>query len=211
MVSSESMMRSSGAKARWTLTLGSFAALLAVSCGPSATQPGAPTTSTPVASAPPVDVTPRDLGALPDGDCTVKTFLTTLNNRCEMLHAARVSGTGDAAEGGSAGDNDACTVWSTGGMAPQVVNVDLGGVRDVSGLLLVPDMVPPDGDQTNLVEYIDEDGIQHSLVRAKASMTSAHGYAVAFPQTLKMRFIRVTTTEASTNVAWRELGAMTCK
>jgi hypothetical protein len=202
------MMRS---KRAWPVTLGSFAALLAVSCGPSATQPSTPTTPTPVASAPPVDVTARDLGTLPDGDCNVKTFLNTLNGRCEMVKAMRVSGSGDASEGATAGDNDACTVWSTGGMAPQVVNVDLGTVRDVSALLLVPDMVPPDGDETNLVEYIDEDGVQHSLVRAKTSMTSAHGYVLAFPSTLKMRFLRVTTTEASTNVAWRELGAMTCK
>ena len=184
--------------------------LFALGCGAtnSQTAPQAPAASSAPAAAP---VVPRDLGTLPEGECNVATFLATLGGRCTLVPTSRVSGTGDASQAAAATDHDACTVWSSGGMPPQTVNIDLGAVRDVSGVLLVPDMTPPEGDVTHTLEAVDDLGAIKPVAIVKARMISAHGYAVAFPSPIKARFLRVTTTEATTWVAWREIAPLSCQ
>ena len=185
------------------------ASSMALACGPVTPHATQPAATAPAALA--VAVTPQDLGALPEGQCDVATFLAQLGGKCALVDAGRVSGSGEAVEAKTASDHDACSVWNSGGMPPQTINIDLGSVRSLSGLLLVPDMTPPDGDATHVVEYIDDQGVIQPLVTASAHMTSAHGYEVAFPKTMSLRYLRVTTTKSNAWVAWREVGPMLCQ
>ena len=157
------------------------------------------------------DVAPRDLGALPEGECGTHAFIAAMGASCKRVEAKAAEASGGAAQShAAASDADACTVWSSGGIAPQYIGIDLGKNTEISGLLLIPDSTPPEIDVVQRVEISDDNSPFRPLVDVKGHEISAHGYAVTFPSKVKARFVRVTTEAARTYVAWREVAAVTC-
>ena len=157
------------------------------------------------------DVTPRDLGALPPGECGTQAFIAAMGATCKRLDAKAAESSGGAPEShAAASDADACTMWNSGGLAPQFIGIDLGKNTEMSGMLLIPDSTPPEIDAVQRIEVSGDNTPFRPLVDVKAHEITAHGYAVTFPTKVTARFVRVTTESTRAYVSWREIAAVTC-
>jgi hypothetical protein len=156
------------------------------------------------------DVAPRELAPLPDGECGTQTLIAQIGASCKRVDATAAEASGGIGANKNATDADACTVWSSGGMPPQYIGLDLGAAKEITGLLVIPDSTPPMMEATHRVEVSGDNQRFHEIVDVKGSMTSGHGYAIAFPQKTRARFVRVTTVGAPSFVAWREITAIDC-
>jgi hypothetical protein len=178
---------------------------LLAACGGPAPVPQLP----PRQPAPPVAVVaPKDLGALGNGDCSTKSFLSQMG--CVSIKSHNASSATAAAAAGSATDDDACTVWSSGGLPPQEIGLDIEKEQLVAGVLLVPDMTPPEGDMRHVVQVSRANETFRSVVAVEGRMTSAHGYAVMFPSPVRASGLKVVTESGQTWVAWREIAPVAC-
>jgi hypothetical protein len=157
------------------------------------------------------DSTPKELGALPEGECGTQSLITQMGTSCKRIDASSASATGIVGQThAKASDNDACTVWSSGGMPPQSITIDLGAPTAVSGMMVIPDATPPLMEATHRIEMSLDGGSWHPVVDVKGSMVSGHGYAVPFASKVTARLLRVTTVGAPAFVAWREITAVSC-
>src|SRR5579883_1635483 len=107
---------------RRSLSLALLAPAVAA-CAASAPTSTAP--SPPRDAAPAPTVAPKEVGALGQGDCSTKAFLDALGPTCARIKSHNLSGATAAAASEFATDDDACTVWSSGGMPPQEIGLDL--------------------------------------------------------------------------------------
>jgi hypothetical protein len=202
-------------RSAWVFT----ASCLAVACGSSAAKPpdmmtgslGAPPLPT-TANDPSVpDVAPKDLGPLEPGNCDPHQFLASAGNQCSMLKTKYAEATGGAGKNAAASsDQDACTVWSSGGMPPAYVLIDLGSDQMVSGILLVPEVTPPDVEMSNVIEIADSKGSLHAIAELKGHILDEHGILAPLPKPVVARYLRLTTLGSPAWVAWREVSALHC-
>lgn len=195
-------------------------AVVAVACGGAQTNTpdmgagslGAPPLPTTADSKDVPDIAPKDLGPLEAGNCDPHQFLAAAGNQCAMLKSKYAEATGGAGKNAAASsDQDACTVWSSGGMPPAYVLIDLGSEQRVSGILLVPEVTPPDIEMSNVIEIADGKSSLHPVAELKGHMIDEHGILAPLPKPMIARYIRVTTLGSPAWVAWREVSAISCQ
>ena len=195
------------------LVLSAFAFLATSACGASTTggKPSDTAAQRAFDDAAAPDATPRELGALPEGECGTQSLVAQMGASCKRVDASSVSATGAVGQThAKASDNDACTVWSSGGMPPQSITIDLGKPTEVTGMMVIPDGTPPLMEATHRIEMSQDGSTWRPVVDVKGSMISGHGYAVPFASSLTTRLLRVTTVGAPAFVAWREITAVSC-
>lgn len=180
-------------------------ALLAA-CG--ATPPAAQTAKASSGEAPLVDA--RDVGKVDPTNCNTVGFVAAAGAGCKEVRSKNASGGAQHVQAATANDGDACTVWNSGGVPPQAITVDLERDVPVSGLLLVPDMTPPEGDVTHVIEQSRDGDVWLPVVVVQKHMVDDHVYAVSFPQKITTRFLRVATSASVSWVAWAEVAPLLC-
>jgi hypothetical protein len=101
------------------------------------------------------------------------------------------------------------TVWNAGEHAGAWIEVDLGAMRQLGGLVLVAHQ-SPDGPTTHEV-WVSAAPIGDDRSRAKLAHTfkgqtrCGELLRTAFPKGLSGRFVQVRTTESPSWVAWAEI------
>jgi hypothetical protein len=180
-----------------------------MACGPASPPANAPALAPVTAT---VAVAPRDLGAMAEGDCSVSTFLSGLGaSTCTVVVPKQVVSNGSNATAAAVADGDACSVWSSGGLTPQTVEMDFGSTIPISALLVIPEMTPPQGPTQHEVELLDVQGNTRERASVSGPMIDQHGYGIQLPSPVQARFLRITTKEAPGYVAWREVAPLSCK
>jgi hypothetical protein len=187
-------------------TVGILLAAVAGGCG--TPPPVTPTATTGSGAAPLVQG--RDIGKVDPTACSTAGFVAQAGASCREVRSKNASGGSQKVQAATANDGDACTIWNSGGVPPQSITVDLERDSAVSGLLLVPDMTPPEGDVSHVVEQSSDGDKWTAVVVVKQHMTDDHVYVVAFPQKVTARFLRVTTSASVSWVAWAEVAPLLC-
>jgi hypothetical protein len=104
----------------------------------------------------------------------------------------------------NAGDTNLCTGWNAGGYAPATWYVDLGSVKSVAALSMVPDMTPP-----GLVEHVirgSADGSNWFQVLSIAQGMARGGlYTFTLPSRVNVRWLSVSTRSSPSWVAWLDV------
>jgi F5/8 type C domain len=153
-------------------------------------------------------LTARELGALSPGECSTKSYIAQMGAACAGLPARNArTAVGLAA---AAADGDVCTVWNSGGVPPQTILVDLEKDASFTGLLLVPEMTPPEGDVVHVLEHSIDGNTWTPLGVLKMHMADDHVYAVTFPAKITSRLLRITTSASPSWVAWGEVEPVRC-
>jgi hypothetical protein len=215
-------MRVRGGTDRLWTALGMVIAGLAAGCGPS-----------PVVMAPPPDPPPPTEGSAPveeprsplqiAGDphdpgsrpaardaCDLEPRIAALAPGCERLRGVSASGTGSEPAAVSAFDGDACSIWNSGGFAPQSATIDLGAPMAITSVFLVPEMSPATATVQHILE-VSGDGKRFSrLGELRAVMRTGEIVELPIPGGAEARFLRVTTSESPSWVAWRDIVVLRC-
>jgi F5/8 type C domain len=183
--------------------VGSVLAAIGIGCG------GAPPPATPTSGAVAV-VEARDIGKVEPTNCSTAGFIALAGTSCREVRSKNATGGAQHVQAATANDGDACTIWNAGGVPPQAITVDLEKDVPVTGLLLVPDMTPPEGDVTHTLEQSSDGDTWTAIAVVKRRMTDDHVYAVTFPNKVTARFLRVSTTASVSWVAWAEVAPLFC-
>ncbi len=168
--------------------------------------PGSPVATT---AATPV-VEGRDIGKVDPNACSTAGFVAQAGASCKEVRSKNAQGGSQKVQAATANDGDACTVWNSGGVPPQTITIDLEKDSAVSGILLVPDMTPPEGDVTHTLETSSDGDTWTAIAVVKRKMVDDHVYAVSFPKKVTTRFLRVATTASMSWVAWAEVAPLLC-
>ena len=184
-------------------TVGILLAAVATGCG-------TPPPATPAGAAPAPVVQGRDVGKVDPTACSTTGFVAQAGASCREVRSKNASGGSQKVQAATANDGDACTIWNSGGVPPQTITVDLERDSAVSGLLLVPDMTPPEGDVSHLVEQSMDGDKWTPVVVVQQHMVDDHVYVVAFPKKVTAHFLRVTTSASISWVAWAEVAPLLC-
>lgn len=128
---------------------------------------------------------------------------------CSSLFPLKVSASGGTDSAERAFDGSTCTVWSSGGVAPQSITIDLGAATDVDALILVPEM-GAGGTVSHRIE-VSDDGVHFQTAqRIEAPMQNGLPVELDFPRREHTRFMRFTTDASPSRVAWREIELIRC-
>jgi len=150
--------------------------------------------------------TATDLGEAGCG----KQLVDVVPPKCTPLHGAPMSSGGTTQETVEAFDGDLCSVWNAGGPPPRFAAEDFGQKRVVSGLIIVPSM-EKNGRVRNVVEASDDGITYHTMYILDQELQSGHAYEVKLPTPFAARGLRVSTTDSTSFVAWREIVGLECK
>ncbi len=118
-----------------------------------------------------------------------------------------VTGGSDSASKGS--DGDTCTIWNSGGFAPQSITFDLGTETRIDAIVLVPEM-SPNGSVKHAVAFSNDGKSFQVGQRVEAPMQSGVAQDLLLPAPERARFVRVTTDQSPSWIAWREVGLFRC-
>jgi hypothetical protein len=152
--------------------------------------------SGPVAAAP---IVSRCAGAVP----------SRLSPRCRALAPVRVWASAGGETAARAFDGDTCTFWSAGGFSPQFVVADLGAVRDVHVIVLVPETTPSGGAVVRV--EVSDDGARFSPAhRIQAPLASGVPIELDLPRPERARFLRFAVDSSPSWVAFREIALIAC-
>jgi hypothetical protein len=152
----------------------------------------------------------EDLGAMPEKACGDGPLVKATPSDCRRITGGAQSSGGDTDPTVAAFDGDVCSIWAAGGPPPRGVSVDFGKKEMVSGLVLIPEMEQKEKVR-HVVEGSDDGLTWHSLYIVEAEMQGGHAYSVKLPQPFSARAVRVSTTQGSKWVAWREVAPLACK
>lgn len=173
---------------------------------------GAPQPVTPKATAsgdaPLVEA--RDIGKVEPTACSTVGFIAVAGASCREVRSRNARGGAKQVQAATANDGDACTVWNAGGLPPQAITVDLEKDTALTGVLLVPDMTPPEGEVTHSIEQSSDGDTWTPVAVLKQKMVDDHVYVVAFPKKVTARFLRVSTSASASWVAWAEVAPLLC-
>jgi hypothetical protein len=122
---------------------------------------------------------------------------------------ARASGSWGQNIPDKAFDGDRNTMWNAGGGPQQWIEADLGAVRQLGGLLLVPSMLP-DGPTTHEIwvstQPMGGDRTKGRLVHTfKGHTKDRDALRFDFPKGSSGRYVQIRTTASPTWVAWIEI------
>ena len=122
---------------------------------------------------------------------------------------ARASGSSEQNTPDKAFDGDHDTMWNAGAGPQQWIEADLGAIRQLGGLLLVPSMAP-EGPTTHEIwvstQPMGGDRTKAKLVHTFKGQTKDRDVLrFDFPKGLSGRYVQIRTTESPTWVAWIEI------
>lgn len=184
---------------------------LLVACGPGRPDVRtSPTSIVPVIGPGGDPTTIEDLGAMPEKACGDAPLVKVMPTDCRRLIGGAQSSGGDTDPTVAAFDGDVCSIWSAGGPPPRGVAIDFGKKQMVSGLVVIPAMEEK-AKVRHVIEGSDDALTWHTLYIVEAEMIGGHAYAVKLPQPFSARAVRVSTTQGSKWVAWREVAPLACK
>jgi hypothetical protein len=141
-------------------------------------------------------------------DCTIR-LARPPRAGCNEIFALTAQASSAQADASKAGDGSVCTIWNSGGGAPQQVTLDLGTPTRVDVIALVPEMTP-DGTVSHEVSFSDDGRSFQVGHRIEAPMRSGAQVELVLPKPERARFVRVTTTKSPSSIAWREVGLFRC-
>jgi hypothetical protein len=155
---------------------------------------------------------PEGAGALPvaHNTCDLAPRVAALAPGCERLRGVAALGTGAERAAVAAFDGDACSIWSSGGHAPQSATLDLGAPMHVSMVLLVPEMTPSPATVHHILEVSDDGKSFVRLGQLRTTMRTGEVVELPIPGGVETRFLRVTTSESPSWVAWRDVVVLRC-
>ena len=153
-------------------------------------------------------LTAREIGALNPGECSTKSYIAQIGGTCVGLPARNARTAAGLAA--AAADGDACTVWNSGGVPPQSIVVDLEKDTTFTGLLLVPEMTPAEGDVVHIIEQSPDGSTWAPVGVLKMHMADDHVYLVNLPAKITSRVLRITTSASPSWVAWGEVEPVRC-
>ena len=171
---------------------------------------GTPPAAIPTASSAAPVVEARDIGKVEPTNCSTVGLIALAGAGCREVRSKNATGGAQQVQAATVNDGDACTIWNAGGVPPQAITVDLEKDVGVSGVLLVPDMTPPEGDVVHTLETSSDGDRWTAIAVVKRRMTDDHVYAVTFPTKVTTRFLRVSTTASVSWVAWAEVAPLLC-
>jgi hypothetical protein len=158
-----------------------------------------------MATSQPPDPTP----VAPAGpDCTIR-LARPPRAGCNEIFALTVRASAAQTEASSAGDGSVCTIWNSGGGAPQEVTLDLGTPTRIDVIALLPEMTP-DGQVSHEIAFSDDGRSFQVGHRVEAPMRSGAQVELVLPKPERARFVRVTTKRSPSSIAWREVGLFRC-
>lgn len=141
-------------------------------------------------------------------DCTIR-LARPPRSGCNEIFALTARASSAQAEASNAGDGSVCTIWSSGGAAPQQITLDLGTPTRIDVIALVPEMTP-DGQVSHEIAFSDDGRSFQVGHRIEAPMRSGAQVELVLPKPERARFVRVTTTRSPSSIAWREVGLFRC-
>jgi hypothetical protein len=142
--------------------------------------------------------------------CDLEPRIAALGRRCVRLSGVSAVGTGADQAAVPAFDGDTCTIWNSGGFAPQSATLDLGAPKFISTILLVPEMTPSRGLVHHTVEVSDDGRLFQKLGELKLTMRTGEAIELPVPNGVTTRFLRITTSESPSHVAWRDVALVRC-
>jgi hypothetical protein len=146
----------------------------------------------------------------PTNACDLEPRIAALGRQCVRLSGVSAVGTGADQAAVPAFDGDACTIWNSGGFAPQSATLDLGSPKFISAILLVPEMTPSRGLVHHTVEVSDDGRLFQRLGELKLTMRTGEAIELPVPNGVTTRFLRITTSESPSHVAWRDVAIIRC-
>ncbi len=143
--------------------------------------------------------------------CNADPLLAQLEAHCHFLPVARARGTGaNPADARLAADGDACTIWNSGGFAPQAIEVSFAAPQSVHGVMVVPEMTPAVGNVEGVIERVGGDGIARPVRAIRAGLATRRVYVFLLEHPVTTRTIRLRTVGSPSWVAWREVRPFAC-
>jgi hypothetical protein len=146
----------------------------------------------------------------PTNACDIEPRIPALGRGCERLRGVAATGTGAERAAIAAFDGDLCTTWSARAAAPQSATLDLGAPMLVSSIVLVPEMGRRSAVVRNVVEVSDDGRTFERFGELRVAMTPGEIVELPIPRGVTTRFIRVSTLESPTEVAWRDIAILRC-
>ena len=140
--------------------------------------------------------------------CDLEPRIAALGRGCQRIGGVAAFGTGAEPAAVSAFDGDACSIWNSGGFAPQAATLDLGAPTLVSTVLLVPEMTPSSATVTHVLEVSDDGRSFQRLGQLRAPMRTGEIVELPIPGGVTTRFVRVSTSESPSWVAWRDIAVL---
>jgi hypothetical protein len=225
------VLRSLRARWRAVVRVGCVAALapaLLPACGSDPPTPLEPVPEGPLASSPasrpsdplviasdpnatfPVPVEPprRDPPPIADSSCAL-SLRRAPRPDCRAVFPLSFSASQNGGDASKASDGDTCTIWNAGGSAPQSVTIDLGVETRIDAIVLVPEMTP-NGSVRQAIAFSKDGRTFEVGHRVEAPMQTGVGVDLVLPKPETARFVRVTTEQSPSWVAWREIGLFRC-
>lgn len=157
-----------------------------------------------------VAIAPNESRVAGASACDMDARIAALGRGCERLRSEVAVGTGAARSAAAAFDGDACSVWNAGDFAPQSATVDLGAPAAIAAILLVPEMSPARAAVAHRIEVSDDGRSFQRVGEVRAAMQTGELVELPIPGGVTARFLRVTTTESPSWVAWREIAVLRC-
>jgi hypothetical protein len=142
--------------------------------------------------------------------CDLGPRIAALAPGCERLHGVAAFGTNSTPTAPAAFDGDECTIWHAFNVAPQSVTLDLGAPMAISAVLLVPEMSPATATVQHTLEVSDDGNRFSRLGELRAVMRTGEIVELPIPGGAEARFLRVTTSESPSWVAWRDIVVLRC-
>jgi hypothetical protein len=142
----------------------------------------------------------------PDDD---SPCLITPPSGCQQLAPVNVTADANASDARRAADGDSCTIWNAGGSGPHSVTFDFGVVTSFRVVTLIPEMSPR-GNVEHVIELSD-DGKRFAVAhRIQAPLRSGVAETLRLPRTERARFVRVSSKNSPSFIAWREIALFQC-
>jgi hypothetical protein len=135
--------------------------------------------------------------------------LSRLAPSCQVVFPLEISASGGENAASAAFDGSTCTTWNAGGFAPQSITVDLGAPTDVDELVMIPEMTP-NGSVVHRIEISDDGRSFAPSQRIEAPMQSGVAVDLRLPRREHARFLRFSTDQSPSWVAWREIAIIRC-
>lgn len=140
--------------------------------------------------------------------CDVEALRASFGRACRRVVPTRVQVTGGQ-DPRALVDGSACSIWNSGGFAPQGVRLDLPPSTALDAIVWIAEMTPPDGLVAHTITLGAGDEAPEVL-RVRGVMSTSIPYAVMLRPRTTASSIEIATRESPSWVAWRELVLLDC-
>ncbi|WP_212646600.1 discoidin domain-containing protein [Delftia sp. PE138] len=138
--------------------------------------------------------------------CTISSGGASAQSGGVLLPITITNASGNVADMGFAADGNPNTIWNSGGLPSQWINIDLGSERMISKMRLLPAQSPASAGVSHIVWAYRSDGSKYRLLALERTITQDNQWIDLYNNLeTTVRYLTVETTRSPSWVAWREL------